>query len=96
MVSEVAMGAVFLVCCLCIMRQRQPSQECVSLSCLTFLLSLFLWCQKQEPDYNFVLPHWDPLHCPVVALAILLHYVFDQEDLVSKVEGWDWSCASSW
>lgn len=51
---------------------------------------------KQEPDYNFVLPHRDPLRCPVVALAIFLHYVFDQEDLVSKVPGWDWSCAVSW
>ncbi|KAH8995285.1 hypothetical protein EDB86DRAFT_3077787 [Lactarius hatsudake] len=51
---------------------------------------------KQEPDYNFVLPHRDPLRCPIVALAIFLHYVFDQEDLVSKVAGWDWSCAALW
>ncbi|KAH8997105.1 hypothetical protein EDB86DRAFT_2803614, partial [Lactarius hatsudake] len=51
---------------------------------------------KQEPDYNFVLPHRDPLRCPIVALAIFLHYVFDQEDLISKVAGWDWSCAASW
>jgi hypothetical protein len=52
--------------------------------------------RKQEPDYNFVLPNHDPLHCPVGALAILLHYMFDQENLVSHVDGWDWSHASTW
>ena len=52
--------------------------------------------QKREPDYNFVLPHHDPLQCSIGALAILLHFVFDQEDLCAKTPGWDWSCPSTW
>lgn len=62
-------------------------------------LELSLMCvtvQKQEPDYNFVLPHKDPLKCPIVALAILLHYQFDQEGLIDRIDGWDWSCAPTW
>jgi hypothetical protein len=52
--------------------------------------------QQNEPDYNFVLPHRDPFQCSVGALAILLHYMFDQESLCSHVDGWDWSCSLSW
>jgi hypothetical protein len=52
--------------------------------------------QKREPDYNFVLPHCEPLQCSIGALAILLHFVFDQEGLVAKTPGWDWSCPSTW
>ncbi|KAN0126223.1 hypothetical protein V8E53_015268 [Lactarius tabidus] len=51
---------------------------------------------KCEPDYNFVLPHCEPLQCSIGALAILLHFVFDQEGLVAKTPGWDWSCPSTW
>ncbi|KAN0139095.1 hypothetical protein V8E53_003097, partial [Lactarius tabidus] len=51
---------------------------------------------KREPDYNFVLPHREPLRCSIGALAILLHFVFDQEGLVAKTPGWDWSCPSTW
>ncbi|KAN0129106.1 hypothetical protein V8E53_013102, partial [Lactarius tabidus] len=51
---------------------------------------------KNEPTYNFVVPHCDPLHCPVGALAIMLHFMFDQGGLVSKIPGWDWAKASSW
>ncbi|KAG1875912.1 hypothetical protein C8R48DRAFT_768767 [Suillus tomentosus] len=51
---------------------------------------------KQEPDYNFVLPHKDPLKCPIGGPAISLHYQFDQEGLMSKVHGWDWSRSSTW
>ncbi|KAG2142292.1 uncharacterized protein EDB93DRAFT_1252350 [Suillus bovinus] len=51
---------------------------------------------KQEPDYSFMLPHKDPLKCPIGALAISLHYQFDQEGLMSKVDGWDWSQSSTW
>jgi hypothetical protein len=43
-----------------------------------------------------VLPHKDPLKCPIGALAILLHYEFDQEGLMDKVEGWDWSRSATW
>lgn len=43
-----------------------------------------------------MLPHKDPLKCPIGALAISLHYQFDQECLMDKVEGWDWSRPSSW
>ncbi|KAG2126022.1 hypothetical protein DEU56DRAFT_721617, partial [Suillus clintonianus] len=49
-----------------------------------------------KPDYNFVLPHKDPLKCPIRALAISLHYQFDQEGLMSKVNGWDWSRSATW
>ena len=52
--------------------------------------------QKREPDYNFVLPHREPLRCSIGALAILLHFVFDQEDLCAKTPGWDWSSPSTW
>ncbi|OCH83775.1 hypothetical protein OBBRIDRAFT_808754, partial [Obba rivulosa] len=51
---------------------------------------------KQEPDYNFVLPNHDPLRCPVGALALQLHYIFDQEQLVQKVPEWNWSSATTW
>ncbi|KAH8981783.1 hypothetical protein EDB86DRAFT_2769787, partial [Lactarius hatsudake] len=51
---------------------------------------------KREPDYNFVLPHREPLRCSIGALAILLHFVFDQEGLCAKIPGWDWSCPSTW
>ncbi|KZS99892.1 uncharacterized protein LAESUDRAFT_667384, partial [Laetiporus sulphureus 93-53] len=49
-----------------------------------------------EPDYNFVLPHRDPLHCSIGALAILLHYIFDREKILEQVGGWNWSRASTW
>jgi hypothetical protein len=52
--------------------------------------------QKQEPDYNFFLPHKDPLRCAVGALAIQLHYQFDQEGLAGKIKDWDWSQVSTW
>jgi hypothetical protein len=52
--------------------------------------------QKQGPNYNFVLPHCEPLQYSIGALAILLHFVFDQEDLCTKLPGWDWSCSSTW
>ncbi|KAI9446918.1 hypothetical protein BJY52DRAFT_1193826 [Lactarius psammicola] len=51
---------------------------------------------KREPEYNFVLPHREPLRCSIGALAILLHFVFDQEGLCAKTPGWDWSCPSTW
>ncbi|KAF8961564.1 hypothetical protein BDZ97DRAFT_1201735 [Flammula alnicola] len=51
---------------------------------------------KTEPKYSFVLPHRDPLRCPVGALAILLHFMFDQEDLMSRVSPWDWENAATW
>ncbi|KAF8467011.1 hypothetical protein DFH94DRAFT_616994, partial [Russula ochroleuca] len=50
----------------------------------------------QEPDYNFVLPHRDPLHCPVGALAILLYFMFDQGGLMAKFPEWDWSKSVTW
>ena len=43
-----------------------------------------------------MLPNRDPLRCPVGALAVLLHYEFDQEELVMRTNGWDWSKAASW
>lgn len=52
--------------------------------------------QKSEPNYNCVLPHRDPLRCPIGALALLLWFIFDEEKLVSLVPDWDWSKASSW
>ncbi|KAH9000115.1 hypothetical protein EDB92DRAFT_1812540 [Lactarius akahatsu] len=51
---------------------------------------------KNEPTYNFVVPHRDPLRCPVGALVIMFHFMFDQGDLVGKIPGWDWANASSW
>jgi len=57
---------------------------------------LLLAAQKQEPDYNFVLPHRDPLHCPVGALAILLYFMFDQGGLMAKFPEWDWSKSVTW
>ncbi|KAH9026139.1 hypothetical protein EDB85DRAFT_1816892, partial [Lactarius pseudohatsudake] len=51
---------------------------------------------KNEPTYNFVVPHRDPLRCAVSSLAIMFHYMFDQGDLVSKIPDWDWADASSW
>ena len=30
------------------------------------------------------------------ALALMLHFMFDQGGLVGKVPGWDWANASSW
>jgi len=51
---------------------------------------------KNEPTYNFVVPHRDPLRCVVGALAIMLHFMFDQGDLVNKIPDWDWVNASSW
>lgn len=43
-----------------------------------------------------MLPHKDPLRCPVGALAIFLHYQFDQEGLMEKIGSWDWSRSLSW
>ncbi|KAF8964903.1 hypothetical protein BDZ97DRAFT_1918603 [Flammula alnicola] len=51
---------------------------------------------KTEPTYSFTLPHRNPLRCPVGALAILLHFMFDQEKLLSHVPDWDWKNAASW
>lgn len=67
--------------------------ECDLTLQLRLTMALF---QKREPDYNFVLPHCDPLQCSIGALAILLHFVFDQEYLCAKTPGWDWSCLSTW
>jgi hypothetical protein len=64
---------------------------------LSFVFSsLLLATQKQEPDYNFVLPHRDPLRCPVGALTILLYYMFDQGGLMAKFPEWDWSRSVTW
>jgi hypothetical protein len=52
--------------------------------------------QKTEPTYSYVLPHRNPLRCPVGALAILLHFMFDQEDLLSRLPEWDWEKSGSW
>jgi hypothetical protein len=65
------------------------------LYCLFYIL-LRRGQQKQEPDYNFVLPHRNPLRCSVGALAIILHYIFDQENVCEKVENWKWSCPLTW
>ena len=89
------MAAISLVSCLCITRRRQQNLGYVTphgLRSEPILNS----SQKQEPNYNFVLPHRNPLRCPIGALAILLHYVFDQEELISQVAEWDWSRASTW
>ncbi|KAH9027170.1 hypothetical protein EDB85DRAFT_1819778, partial [Lactarius pseudohatsudake] len=51
---------------------------------------------KNEPTYNFVVPHRDPLRCAVGSLTIMFHYMFDQGDLVSKIPDWDWADASLW
>lgn len=51
---------------------------------------------KREPSYNFVLPHKNPLRCPIGSLALLLWYAFDHEGLVEHVHEWDWSSASTW
>ncbi|KAF8267002.1 hypothetical protein EI94DRAFT_1731730 [Lactarius quietus] len=51
---------------------------------------------KNEPTYNFVVPHRDPLRCAVGALAIMLHFMFDQGGLVGKTPGWDWANALTW
>ena len=36
------------------------------------------------------------MRCPVGALAILLHYMFDQGGLVSHIPTWDWEDAATW
>lgn len=59
-------------------------------------MRLFPSQQKNEPTYNFVVPHRDPLRCPIGALAIMLHFMFDEKRLASQVAGWDWADASSW
>ncbi|PPQ83254.1 hypothetical protein CVT24_001164 [Panaeolus cyanescens] len=51
---------------------------------------------KTEPVYSFALPHRDPLMCSVSALAILLHFMFDQKDLISRVPSWNWIDSTTW
>ena len=36
------------------------------------------------------------MRCPVGALAILLHFMFDQEDLLGCLPEWDWENPASW
>ena len=45
----------------------------------------FIYLQKMEPKYSFVLPHRNPLRFPVGAVAILLHFMFDQGKLASRI-----------
>ena len=52
--------------------------------------------QKTEPIYSYVLPHRNPLRCPVGALAILLHFMFGQENLLGCLPEWDWENSASW
>jgi hypothetical protein len=59
-------------------------------------LLMFMSLQTLEPEYNFVLPHRDPLCCAVGAIALLLHYVFDHQGLLRKHPDWDWSRGSTW
>jgi hypothetical protein len=68
------------------------------LPCLKIVLHLlmFMSLQTSEPEYNFVLPHRDPLCCAVGALAVLLHYVFDHQDILRKQPDSDWSQISTW
>lgn len=56
----------------------------------------FLFLQKSEPKYSFVLPHRNPLRCPVGAVAILLHFMFDQGKLASRIPTWNWEDAATW
>ncbi|PPR04719.1 hypothetical protein CVT24_011841 [Panaeolus cyanescens] len=51
---------------------------------------------KTEPVYSFALPHRDPLMCSVSALAILLHFMFDQKDLIGCVSNWNWMEGTTW
>ncbi|PPR03704.1 hypothetical protein CVT24_007425 [Panaeolus cyanescens] len=51
---------------------------------------------KTEPVYSFALPHRDPLMCSVSALAILLHFMFDQKDLIGRVSNWNWMDSTTW
>ncbi|KAF8582742.1 hypothetical protein K439DRAFT_1661640 [Ramaria rubella] len=51
---------------------------------------------KKEPDYNFVLPHREPLRCSVAGLALTLHYIFDDQHLLERLPDWDWTRASTW
>jgi hypothetical protein len=62
--------------------------------CYYFLFIYFI--QKTEPTYSYVLPHRIPLRCPVGALAILLHFMFDQENLLGRLPEWDWENSASW
>jgi hypothetical protein len=57
---------------------------------------IFVTHQTLEPEYNFVLPHRDPLCCAVGAIAVLLHYIFDHQNLLGKHTDWDWSRGSTW
>ena len=59
-------------------------------------LILVLFLQKSEPKYSFVLPHLNPLRCPVGAIAILLHFMFDQGMLASRIPTWNWEDAATW
>jgi hypothetical protein len=51
--------------------------------------------QKNEPTYNFG-PHYNPPKCSLGALAMMLHFVFDEKQLISRVPGWDWADTLSW
>ncbi|THH15033.1 hypothetical protein EUX98_g9527 [Antrodiella citrinella] len=52
---------------------------------------------RTGPNYNFILPHKDPLRCAVSSLALLLWYVFDFSNLIGNVKTpWDWSLRSTW
>ena len=56
----------------------------------------FLFLQKLEPKYSFVLPYCNLLRCPVGAVAILLHFMFDQGKLASRIPTWNWEDAATW
>jgi len=66
---------------------------CAIVSCF-YIYTIYY--QQTEPVYSYVLPHCDPLKCPVGALAILLYCIFDQEKIIQQVAEWNWEDPSSW
>lgn len=51
---------------------------------------------QKEPNYNFVLPHRNPLRCSIGSLALLCWYIFYHQRLLNVHSEWDWSRASTW
>jgi hypothetical protein len=90
--SRIGLGSVY---CLCFTRQKLQSLGYVCCHVVLHLL-MFVSLQMLELEYNFVLPHCDPLCCAVGVLVVLLHYAFDHQDLLRKHPDWDWSRGSTW
>lgn len=46
---------------------------------------------QRKIKHGGLIPHKEPLQCAIGSLALVLVFMFDEENLCAKVPGWKWN-----